>query len=79
MSCVCQLLNKRLYDDDDDDDDDCSSSVFGAKYKDHIMNENEEILHRLVRESWQTVTERRFCTAEQVASVAVVWTPAGGR
>jgi len=22
MSCVCQLLNKRIYDDDDDDDDD---------------------------------------------------------
>ena len=21
MSCVCQLLNKRIYDDDDDDDD----------------------------------------------------------
>jgi len=20
MSCVCQLLNKRIYDDDDDDD-----------------------------------------------------------
>jgi len=22
MSCVCQLLNKRIYDDDDSDDDD---------------------------------------------------------
>jgi len=30
MSCVCQLLNKRigLYDDDDDDDDDDDRSEF---------------------------------------------------
>jgi len=27
MSCVCQLLNKRIYDDDDSDDDDDDDGI----------------------------------------------------